>query len=164
MCMYTGLTLGYPCGVSMVILPDWLLGRDDFNLTFMIFSGELPYDVGYPKKHIRPYGGGWGLLLYPAQQSPCWLNLEIGVFYFIFYFMSSDMFSIIVSYQNEHLQNIIVYCWHFPHPAPVLHWWLKINQKLPKKPKIKNHLKSCSKVIIAQNKCLFHHYCGMLEL
>ena len=44
------------------------VGRDDFNLTFMIFSGELPYDVGYPKKHIRPYGGSWGLLLYPAQQ------------------------------------------------------------------------------------------------
>ena len=114
------------------------LGRDDFNLTFMIFSGELPYDVGYPKKHIRPYGGGWGLLLYPAQQSPCWLNLKIGVFYFIFYFMSSDMSSIIVSYQNEHLQNIIVYCWYFPHPAAVLHWWLKIDPKWPKKPKIKN--------------------------
>ena len=64
----------------------WEIGRDDFNLTFMIFSGELPYDVGYPKKHIRPYGGGWGLLLYPAQQSPCWLNLRIRVFYFIFLF------------------------------------------------------------------------------
>ena len=103
----------------------------------MIFSGELPYDVGYPKKHIRPYGGSWGLLLYPAQQSPCWLNSKIGVFYLIFYFMSSDMFSIIVSYQNEHLQNIIVYCWHFPHPAPVLHWWLKIDPKWPKKPEKK---------------------------
>ena len=34
------------------------LGRDDFNLTFMIFFGELPYDVGYQKKHIRPHGGG----------------------------------------------------------------------------------------------------------
>ena len=133
-------------------------------MIFMECFGELPYDVGYQKKHIRPYGGAWGLLLYPAQQSPCWLNLEIGVFYFIFYFLSSNTFSIIVSYQNEHLQNIIVYCWHFAHPAPVLHWWLKINPKLPKKPKIKNHLISCSKVIIAQNKCLFHHYWGMLDL
>ena len=73
-------------GFSHFVVPFFasrqsLLGRDDFNLTFMIFSGELPYDVGYPKKHIRPYGGGWGLLLYPAQQSPCWLNLKIGVFF-----------------------------------------------------------------------------------
>ena len=21
--------------------------------------GQLPYDVGYQKKHIRPHGGGW---------------------------------------------------------------------------------------------------------
>ena len=62
----------------------------------MIFSGELPYDVGYPKKHIRPYGGGWGLLLYPAQQSPFWLNFEIGIFLFfsvIHHRMSSDVFN-----------------------------------------------------------------------
>ena len=71
---------------ASVYLCFCVLGRDDFNLTFMIFSGELPYDVGYPKKHIRPYGGGWGLLLYPAQQSPCWLNSKIGVFLFYFLF------------------------------------------------------------------------------
>ena len=34
------------------------LGRDDFNLTFMIFFGELLYDVGYQKKHIRLHGRG----------------------------------------------------------------------------------------------------------
>ena len=82
-------------------------------MIFIECFGELPYDVGYPKKHIRPYGGGWGLLLYPAQQSPFWLNFEIGIFLFfsvIHHRMSSDMFSIIVSYQNEHLENIIVYC------------------------------------------------------
>ena len=73
------------------------------------------------------------------------------------FFEAPCMFSIIVSYQNEHLENIIVYCWHFPHPAPALHWWQKIVPKWPQKPKIKNHLKSCSKKIIAQNKCLFHH-------
>ena len=50
------------------------VGRDDFNLTFMIFFGELPYDVGYQKKHVRPHGEGWGLLLYLAQPSPSWLN------------------------------------------------------------------------------------------
>ena len=51
-----------------------LLGRNDFNLTFMIFFGELPYDVGYQKKHTKPHGGGQGPLLYPAQTSPSWLN------------------------------------------------------------------------------------------
>ena len=44
------------------------------HIVFMECFGKLPYDVGYQKKHIRPNGGGWGLLLYPAQQSPCWLN------------------------------------------------------------------------------------------
>ena len=34
------------------------IGRDDFNLTFMIFFGELLYDVGYQKKHIRLHGRG----------------------------------------------------------------------------------------------------------
>ena len=37
---------------------DSTLGRDDFNLTFMIFFGELPYDIGYQKKHIRLHEGG----------------------------------------------------------------------------------------------------------
>ena len=37
---------------------DATLGRDDFNLTFMIFFGELLYDVGYQKKHIRLHGRG----------------------------------------------------------------------------------------------------------
>ena len=40
----------------------------------MIFFGQLPYDVGYQKKHIRPHGGGYGPLLYPAQILPSWLN------------------------------------------------------------------------------------------
>ena len=54
------------CRKVCILVPPCKIGRDDFNLTFMIFSGELPYDVGYPKKHIRPYGGG----------SPC---IRIGV-------------------------------------------------------------------------------------
>ena len=65
------------------------VGRDDFNLTFMIFFGELPYDVGYQKKHNRPHGGGQGLLLYPAQTSPSWLNFftrQKYDFFIIFYF------------------------------------------------------------------------------
>ena len=75
----------------------------------------------YPKKHIRLYGGGWGLLLYPAQQSLCGLNSKIGVFYLIFYFMSSDMFSIIVSYQNEHLQNNgVLLIFPTPRTSPTL--------------------------------------------
>ena len=43
-------------------------------MIFMECFGELPYDVGYQKKHVRPHGEGWGLLLYPAQTSPSWLN------------------------------------------------------------------------------------------
>ena len=55
----------------------WLiLGRGDFNFFVLECFGELPYDVGYQKKHIRPYGGGWGLLLYPAQLSRGWLNFS----------------------------------------------------------------------------------------
>ena len=64
------------------------LGRDDFNLTFMILFGELPYDVGYQKKHIRFHGGGKGPLLYPAQTSSSWLNFftrQKYEFFFIFF-------------------------------------------------------------------------------
>ena len=46
----------YTAGKKFTLPPA--VGRDDFNLTFMIFFGELPYDVGYQKKHTRPHGGG----------------------------------------------------------------------------------------------------------
>ena len=43
-------------------------------MIYMECFGELPYDVGYQKKHVRPHGEGRGLLLYPAQPSSSWLN------------------------------------------------------------------------------------------
>ena len=42
-------------------------------MIFMECFGELPYDVGYQKKHVRPHREGRGLLLYPAQPSSSWL-------------------------------------------------------------------------------------------
>ena len=36
-------------------------------MIFMECFGQLPYDVGYQKKHVRPHGEGWGLLLYPKR-------------------------------------------------------------------------------------------------
>ena len=70
---------------------DWLrnwttgrvvnLGRNDFNLIIMIFLGELPYDASYQKKHSRPYGRAWGLLLYPAQPPPYWLKTKKCLFF-----------------------------------------------------------------------------------
>ena len=35
---------------------------------------ELPYGVSYRKKHDRPYGRGWGWLLYPAHSPRYWLK------------------------------------------------------------------------------------------
>ena len=61
---------------SCVPQSSCLVGRGDFNFSVLECFGELPYDVGYQKKHIRPYGGGWGLLLYPAQLSRGWLNFS----------------------------------------------------------------------------------------
>ena len=81
-------------------------------MIFIECFGKLPfpYDFGYQKKHIRPYGGGWGLLLYK------WLaefffqgqNDFLLVFAVVHHTMASDVFSIIVGYQDEHLHNIIV--------------------------------------------------------
>ena len=101
---------------------QWL-GRDDFNLTFMIFSGELPYDVGYPKKHIRPYGGGWGLLLYSAQQSPFWLNFEIGIFFIFFRYSPQNVFRYVFNHcqlpkraSREH--NCVLLTFPTPRTSP----------------------------------------------
>ena len=51
-----------------------LLGRDDFILFAIERFNELPYGVSYRKKHDRPYGRGWGWLLYPAHSPRYWLK------------------------------------------------------------------------------------------
>ena len=99
-------------------------------MIFMECFGELPYGVGYQKKHIRPHGEGWGPLLYPAPTSPSWLNFfykaKIGVFLFFPVFhhrTSSDVFSIIVSYQDEHLHNkLCTLISHTPHQFFIDDW------------------------------------------
>ena len=68
-------------------------------MIFMECFGELPYDVGYQKKHVRPHGEGWGLLLYPAQPSPSWLNFLQGE--------NMSFFSFLIFFRKHCLHNVL---------------------------------------------------------
>ena len=95
-------------------------GRNDFNLTFMIFFGELPYDVGYQKKHVRLHGEGRGLLLYPAQPSSSWLNFftrrKYEFFLFFLFFRNNCLHNVLNLHQ---LPNGTYRCYNcVPHILP----------------------------------------------
>ena len=81
-----------------------MLGRDDFILFAIERFNELPYGVSYRKKHGRPHGKGWGLLLYPAQPLPYWLNLfnkaKKGFFLFFVFIFSQNITFICVFNQR----------------------------------------------------------------
>merc|ERR1712116_100798 len=70
--------------------------------------GELPYDVSYQKKHVRPHGEGWGLLLYPAQPSSSWLN---------FFYKAKNMIFLFFYFFRKHCLHKLLNLHQLPNGA-----------------------------------------------